>query len=723
MSTDNDELDLLRLISVFWRRKFLIIGIALPVIALGIGYALTATPYYRTTAKVLFEPSGSGLRGDLSQATNALRRMESEIQIARSEEITIAVIKDLGLATDSRFDRRGRSLDAIGDGLTGEGVSEEDAIRSLQRIRKQVERLITVTDVTRSTLLNFTAETPYPDLTAALSNSFAQNYIAAQIQSKVNSAFESLRVVNAAVVEAGENLEISQRNLSAYLIDNAQDISYEAGNIDIALLADDYEATKATVAQVVKDRERLNDILAQRQFEALEGEFTVSSSDDILLELQAQVYFDLAAQRKDLLDRRESQGSSTEIENKLASLEEEIAALANERLEQLAAEAAVQQERQSTIKSELEIEIFSADLPAEIASDLFKLQSDATSARDQYTNLVDRADELAVTARTQVADSRIVARATIPGAPAGPKREQIIAIAVGLGLLLGMGLALLADFVWGGLSGSDDLRALLGSRRYAIIPKKAGLDTGTVKTVLMDPFGPFAESLRMLRSEIEKGATDSERGGMSGIDAVPDTLSSPKIICVTSAVPKEGKSTTSIGLAVLSAMSGHKTCLIDFDFRRPSLSAYTGLEPNADLPAYLMEKTDGFMVQNLEVENTNGRLDVVTGAPTGQSFADQALASGRIQSLITELRDEYDMVIIDTAPVLAVAETQAIARYCDATVFCARENYAARRSIKQAYDSLLSAVYARGHPTIAMTFSRGGRNKYYYAYRSYASNA
>ena len=286
-----------------------------------------------------------------------------------------------------------------------------------------------------------------------------------------------------------------------------------------------------------------------------------------------------------------------------------------------------------------------------------------------------------------------------------------------------MGLALLADFVWGGLSGSDDLRALLGSRRYAIIPKKAGLDTGTVKTVLMDPFGPFAESLRMLRSEIEKSAADSERGGMSGIDAVPDTQSSPKIICVTSAVPKEGKSTTSIGLAVLSAMSGHKTCLIDFDFRRPSLSSYTGLEPNADLPAYLMEKTDGFMVQNLEVENTNGRLDVVTGAPTGQSFADQALASGRIQSLITELRDEYDMVIIDTAPVLAVAETQAIARYCDATVFCARENYAARRSIKQAYDSLLSAVYARGHPTIAMTFSRGGRNKYYYAYRSYASNA
>ena len=143
------------------------------------------------------------------------------------------------------------------------------------------------------------------------------------------------------------------------------------------------------------------------------------------------------------------------------SLEEEIAALANERLEQLAAEAAVQQERQSTIKSELEIEIFSADLPPEIASDLFKLQSDATSARDQYTNLVDRADDLAVTARTQVADSRIVARATIPGAPAGPNRRadhrqcgrsrarcSVCAVAV------------LADFVWGGLTGSDDLRVL-----------------------------------------------------------------------------------------------------------------------------------------------------------------------------------------------------------------------------------------------------------------------
>ena len=54
-------------------------------------------------------------------------------------------------------------------------------------------------------------------------------------------------------------------------------------------------------------------------------------------------------------------------------------------------------------------------------------------------------------------------------------------------------------------------------------------------------------------------------------------------------------------------------------------------------------------------------------------------------------------------------------------MFCVRENYAARRSIKQAYESLLSAIYMLGAPTIAMTFSRGGRNKYYYAYQSYAA--
>ena len=144
---------------------------------------------------------------------------------------------------------------------------------------------------------------------------------------------------------------------------------------------------------------------------------------------------------------------------------------------------------------------------------------------------------------------------------------------------------------------------------------------------------------------------------------------------MTSAVPKEGKSTTSIGLAVLSAMAGHKTCLIDFDFRRPSLSTYTGLEPNADLPAYLMGKTDGFMVQNLEVEQSRmAAWTWLQARQRGSPLPTKHLASGRIQSLIAELREEYDMVIIDTAPVLAVAETQAIARYCDATVFCvARE--------------------------------------------------
>jgi len=722
MNEASDEIDLLRIVGVLWRRKFLMLSVAAPIaLAAGI-YALLAQSVYSAEAKVLFEPNYAVASGADFQSGNALSRMESEVQIARSEEIILNVIRDLNLAADVRFDRRGRSLDTIADQLTSADLSQSDAIQSLERIRRQVESMVDVRQLNRSTLLSFSAETLYPELSASLSNSFADNYISSQINSKVTSAVESLRVVRAAVEEAGEQLEQSQKSLSQYLLDNAQEISFQSGNVDIALLADDLETTQAAVNQAVASKERLQDLVARGNFEALETEFAVSSGDDILAELQAQVYFELESQRRDIVEKVQSQGATEDLRARLDGIEAEISSLANERLDQLIEEAAVQQEKQASIRGQLEVEIFSADLPPEIASDLFKLQSDATSSRGQYVNLVDRADELAVQTRTQVADSRIVARATIPLRPSGPNRSGIFAIGAVLGLVLAVGAALLLDLIWGGISSGKELEERLGTERYAMIPRLK-LSKKSAQELFNDPFGTFAESLRMLRSEISKSAKldGSAMDPRTGIADVQTRTS--RVICVTSSVPKEGKSTTSLGLAVVSAMSGQRTCLVDFDFRRPSLSDYTGLETNPELAAYFQGQSDGFSIQSLDYDFGSGDLDIITGAPGVGINADQAISSGQLKVLINDLRREYDYVVIDTAPVLAVAETQFIAQYSDQSVYCVRENYAARGVIDQSFEKTRSAVGDQSALTIAFTMSTSGKDRYYYAYKSYAESS
>ena len=108
LNEKSDELDLIGVFALLWRRKLLVLAVAVPIAFLAGVYALLAQSVYSAEAKVLFEPSFAVVSGSGTQSINALSRMESEVQIARSEDIILNVIKDLNLVSDARFDRRGR---------------------------------------------------------------------------------------------------------------------------------------------------------------------------------------------------------------------------------------------------------------------------------------------------------------------------------------------------------------------------------------------------------------------------------------------------------------------------------------------------------------------------------------------------------------------------------------------------------------------------------------
>ncbi len=450
-------------------------------------------------------------------------------------------------------------------------------------------------------------------------------------------------------------------------------------------------------------------------------EFAFDGASDLLAELQAQAFNDLERRRQALLERRQADPTE-DISQQLAEIESELQGLAGDKLSQMVEQATLAQERQASLRGQLEVEIFAADLPADIASDLFRLQSDAASARDQYSSLVDRVDELSVQTRTQVADSRIVVRATLPNMPSGPNRLMITAIGGLLGLMLAIGVILVRDRIFGGFETPNELLSAFGTSRYGVIAKTK-IHPSVHQLIVGNPFGPFAESLRRINAELRTAAHEDESPkAASDAEAFPMGFESQKlptghVFCVTSSVPNEGKSTTAVGLGVLNAMLGSKVCIVDMDFRKPGVHELLSIEPSAGFAEYLQGVSSEIPLQTINVGG-DFELDVIPGQPGFILDAEAPRVAQRLKSLITELKAEYDVVLIDTAPLLAVVETKMIAGLCDAVVFNVRHSFAPRGTVEAGFE-LLRGVVSSDRLITGVTFFRGRQSNYSYAYKSY----
>lgn len=716
------EIDLLRLLAVFWRRKFMILLISLFVMVLGVMYARSLQPTYRAETKVLFEPSGSVLNAVSLKQSDTLDRVEAEIQMARSDGILQAIISDLDLWEDMRFKRRVRPLDRVKDRIMNRPMRSTMPMVTPQSVQRHVRQVINVRQVQSSSLLSFNAETRDPVLSAALSNSFAENYIAQQIESKVQSALDSLSIIKVAIDEAGENLEASQKELSDYLLQNADAIASATGNAKISSIADELEMAQKALDRLINDRDQLASLIERNQYELLVVRLSSSAVENLMSGAQVELLLDLLGRRQALLVQLERDEASTALNVQLANVEAEIRSLAKEGLDKLVEAAVQQQERRASLRNALQVEIFASDLSPEIASDIFKLQSNATSARNWYTNLVERADELEVQSQTQLADSRIVDRAAVPLNQSGPNRTRIVVIGLALGLFLASGLALLVDLFLGGIAGPRELENVVESGHIYNIPK-VNLNRGKA-SVFKDPFGLFAECLRMVLIEIDAPASSPKSvPAQAEAGAEPPTAERKGIIVgITSSVAKEGKTVSSIGLSSVAALNGLKTCLVDFDFRRPSVSQYMGLSEESGLMGYLAGRRDKLKIQRMEFdEDTTIHLDVVSGRRTQSAFSFAAVQPSQIRVVLEELAATYDLIVVDLPPILAASETKSMAKQCDTILFCARQDFASKRVILEGYEALVSILPPAIKPIVAMSLSQTGRKAYLNGQRSVAS--
>jgi len=288
----------------------------------------------------------------------------------------------------------------------------------------------------------------------------------------------------------------------------------------------------------------------------------------------------------------------------------------------------------------------------------------------------------------------IIHPATVPGSPIKPNTILNVGLGLAIGLLLGIGLVVLRDVLDNTVKGPHDFEPL-GVPVLGHIP----FDKRTGKTPVAfrgDPHSARSEAYRQLRTNMQFVDVDNP----------------PRVIAVTSAVPSEGKSTSAVNLAAALAEAGARVCLVEADFRRPTLAASLGLVGDVGFTTVLIGKAP---VESV-LQNAGRNLAVLTSGPVPPNPS-ELLISEHAREVIADIASKVDFTIIDTAPLLPVTDGAEIATIADATLIVARSGKTTREQAQRSVEAL-AKVGERPVGVILNMITRG-RGNYDYGYAYY----
>lgn len=319
--------------------------------------------------------------------------------------------------------------------------------------------------------------------------------------------------------------------------------------------------------------------------------------------------------------------------------------------------AALQQAAQET---ERRIARQSADLIA-----LQQLSREAEASRQLYEHFLARYKETAAQKGLQQADSRVLSNAVVPLYPASPRKTLVVMIAAIMGAALGAGAVLWRE---ARVSSFRTARELASATSYPVLgqmPLIAGATGRDRLTYLAaHPISPAAEALRNLRTSLL----------LSNIDLPP------QVILSASAQPHEGKTAAAMALAQNFAAMGKRVLLIEGDIRWRAAGTYLGQLPERGLLSLL---AGDYKLGDVVTRDPLLGADILAGERTDLNAAD-LYSSDAFRALMAEIRGIYDIVVIDTPPVLLAPDARILAQYADAVFLCVRWHHTTRAQVQDA---------------------------------------
>lgn len=622
-----EEIDAAAILSSLWRNRYSVAAVVMLCVAMAFAHVkFVAVPRFSATSVVVLESRETEVIG-LESVLGGLGRdssvVKTEVEVLRGRTLMGRVADELSLAEDPEFNSALRPKGLVArakEFVFGAKPTQTDPRRRRDRVVSALLGSVTISNVPQSLVFQIAVESGSAEKSAKIADTIARLYIDDQVQVKFDATQRAAEWLSGQVADLKAELEDAEEAIRKF--------QSETSVIDATVLSALDRQLKDTRERRAATEERAANLAAQR--EALEQATTADAATAVFDEPQLNdLAFDAAQggaeaalayeARLDYLERR--------LDHDLRRLRGQAGSLAAAELT-LAADI----ERQSQELIELD-----------------QMVREAEAGKLLYEHFQTRMKEAIAQQGIQQADSRVLSHAVRPSVPSAPRGSLILAMATVLGLVLGCALVLGREIFASGIRTANDLEALTGRAVLGQVPVAPERERSKVVSYLsQNPTSAMAEAVRNLRTSIL----------LSDIDKAPRT------IAVTSSVPGEGKTTLSLALAQNLSMMGKKVLLIEGDIRRRTFKRHLKLSGKRGLVAAL---SGAARIEDV-AQPVPGLGDVILGEKAPTNAAD-LFSSEAFSRLLAEARKSYDIILVDTPPVLVVPDARVIAPHVDATVF------------------------------------------------------
>ncbi|MGU3390552.1 GumC family protein [Sphingomonas sp. M1A8_2b] len=658
---------------ILWRRIWIFLIVVAAVLAAVVAYAQLTPKRYSATASVLIEPR----KGDPIQPRETAPAdqaptsdfIDTQILVIDSEQTASAVVRSLDLTSDPEFAAEKTRAAVIGQ---SEAERENAGVFSAaQRLRAAV----TVRRAGQTALIEIIATSKSPAQAARIANAYISQYLAGITASKRASEMQANAQIDSRLSQLRVQAEQADAALQRYKIANGL-MSAEGATMaeqETSSLNQQIAAARAALA------ERQGRLAAARR-QVTQG----GGGGDVASALNSGTIGALRGQEADssrtLAQLRARYGERhpaiAQEEQRLADVRRQIQLEIDRILSSLQAEVNVAQSGLASLLGSQSQSRAKLAGNAQAQVGYMELDRKATAARTIYEAFLNRSRGTAARDGIDAPIASVSQSAVEPTTPSSPNTRLAYLLGSVFAIIAGLLAVVVSEFLDGGIRTKLDIEKRLGARYLGAVPDVLSTLGGLRLTetpqdyVVSHPLSTFAESLRSLR------AAATLRGNRR-----------PKVIALTSALPREGKTTTAVCLARTLAMSGATTVLVDCDLRRHSASDLM-LDGRPGRFGEVLGGTTSIADALLKDTATDLQILGISEAP---SDGRDLLAAERIGRVLAELRTTFDYVVIDTAPVLGIADARAVASQADAVVLLARWRSTSLRAADTALDLLLAS--------------------------------
>jgi succinoglycan biosynthesis transport protein ExoP len=689
------------------RQYHVILFFAVLALALGAVYVIATPASFTAQTSLLIDArkiqlfQQQPILGDFSVDS---AWVESQVEALKSENVSLAVIKELHLMENPEFAGPHSSWLGALFGIASDAKDQPQG-NLTRSVISALQDNLSVKRVGLSYVIEIRYRSSNPERAAQIANAIAEAYINDQLESKYDTARRASEWLQTRLTELSEKATVADAAVVAFKSKN--NIVESGGRLmneqRVAELNSQLVIARTTTSNALAQLTRTEAVLRSDAPNAtVDSTVADSLKNEVITKLRSE-YLALANREADWSVRYGRNHLATvNLRNQMREIRVSIINELRRIAESYKSDYEIAKQREASIKAELDAAVTQSQATDKAQVTLRELESTAQSYTTLRDNFLQRYMETIQQQSFPITEARVISKATPPERKSHPKTTLILAFAAFGGMILGMGAGMLRELSDRVFRTTEQVESLLGTDCIAVVPllkkgkqslpapkKAAGpVAPRTIKrsraalwSIIDAPISHFAEAIRSIKLAID----------LRGM------INPNKVIGFTSSLPNEGKSTLAASVAQLISQTGACAILVDCDIRNPSLSR--ALAPSAEVGLVHVISGSVPLEKAVWKDESTGMTFLPMATRSRFVHSNEILAADMTKRFFEKLRAEYDYVIIDLSPLAPVVDVRSTANFVDSYVFVvewgrtridvARHVFGTARGI---YENLLGTV-------------------------------